>query len=44
MKPYIAFALAHPLFDPVEDIDPEGHFFWYNRKIFVGLTCNIGME
>jgi hypothetical protein len=36
-------ALAAPVFDPVRQIDRR--FFWYpERKLSAGLTCNIGME
>lgn len=36
-------ALASPVFDPVRQIN--GRFFWFaERKIRAGLTCNIGME
>jgi hypothetical protein len=36
-------ALAAPVFDPMKQITNE--FFWYpERLISAGLTCNIGME
>ena len=38
-----AIALAHPVFDPASQIDRR--FFWFpERLISAGLTCNIGME
>ncbi len=43
MKRQIETALAHPAFDPERQID--GRFFWWaERAISVGLTCNIGLE
>jgi hypothetical protein len=43
MNRHIEIALAHPVFDPERQID--GRFFWFDdRNISVGLTCNIGME
>jgi hypothetical protein len=39
----VQIALAAPVFDPERQIDQR--FFWYpERKISAGLTCNIGME
>jgi hypothetical protein len=43
MNSHIAYALAHPVFDPETQITP-GHFWIEERNISVGLTCNIGME
>ena len=38
-----AIALAAPVFDPETQIDRR--FFWFpDRLISAGLTCNIGME
>ena len=40
---YVEMALAAPVFDPERQIDTR--FFWYpERTISAGLTCNIGME
>lgn len=39
----VAFALAHPVFDPETQI-VAGHFWWGARRISAGLTVNIGME
>lgn len=36
-------ALAAPAFDPVRQIDRR-FFWWPERKLSAGLTCNIGME
>ena len=39
----VAIALADPVFDPERQITSK--FFWYpERHISAGLTCNIGME
>jgi hypothetical protein len=38
-----AFALAHPVFDPVTQI-VAGHRWLPNRLMSVLLTVNIGME
>lgn len=39
----IETALSAPVFDPERQIDTR--FFWFpERKISAGLTCNIGME
>jgi hypothetical protein len=43
MNPHVQFALLHPVFDPMTQI-VGGHFWFYNRRIHAGLTCNIGME
>jgi hypothetical protein len=43
MSPHVEIALAHPVFDPVRQINES--FFWRPEpRITVGLTCNIGME
>jgi len=43
MTPQVDVALAAPVFDPERQI--TGKFFWYpERYISAGLTCNIGME
>lgn len=42
MKNQIAFALAHPVFDPERQIT-QGHF-WRSGRLSFGLTVNIGME
>lgn len=43
MHPQVNIALAAPVFDPEHQI--VGKFFWYpERLISAGLTCNIGME
>ena len=39
----IEYALAHPVFDPETQITPD-HFWFAERNLSVGLTCNIGME
>lgn len=42
-KLHKAVALASPIFDPATQIDSR--FFWFpERLISAGLTCNIGME
>lgn len=38
-----AFALAHPVFDPVKQIT-RGHFWMEFGKVSAGLTVNLGME
>jgi hypothetical protein len=44
MHTHIAFALAHPVFDPETQIVP-GHFWWVDPgKLSACLTVNIGME
>lgn len=36
-------ALSRPIFDPQTQID--GRYFWFpERLLSAGLTCNIGME
>lgn len=42
MRSQIAFALAHPVFDPMTQIE-RGHF-WRLGALSLGLTCNIGMS
>jgi hypothetical protein len=43
MKQQVEIALAAPVFDPERQITTK--FFWYpERYISAGLTCNIGME
>ena len=43
MTPQVEIALAAPVFDPKRQITFK--FFWYpERTISAGLTCNIGME
>jgi len=42
MKSQIAFALAHPVYDPERDMIP-GHW-WQAGKLSYCLTVNIGME
>jgi hypothetical protein len=44
MKPFVAYALQHPVFNPLTDINHIGHFWRYKPFIHAGLTCNIGME
>jgi len=39
----IAYALAHPVFDPLKQIT-AGHFWLVDKQISAGLTVNIGME
>jgi len=39
----IAYALAHPVFDPERQITP-GHFWRVSGDISAGLTVNIGQE
>jgi hypothetical protein len=43
MKSQIAFALAHPVFDPERQI-VSGHFWRPDRHTAAGLTVNIGLE
>lgn len=40
---HIAYALAHPVFDPDTQIVRQ-HSWWAERLISALLTCNIGME
>jgi hypothetical protein len=43
MHPQVNVALAAPVFDPERQITQQ--FFWFpERLISAGLTCNIGME
>lgn len=37
------YALAHPVFDPEEQIT-KGHFWLPELRVSAGLTVNIGME
>ena len=39
----VAFALAHPVFDPEKQI-VRSHGWWVDRSITAMLTVNIGME
>ncbi|MGB1214630.1 MAG: hypothetical protein ACPG4X_14795 [Pikeienuella sp.] len=43
MNTHIAFALAHPVFDPERQIVND-HFWYPERLVSAGLTVNIGME
>ena len=43
MKSQIAFALAHPVFDPTTQI-VRGHYWIAGDSVSAGLTVNIGME
>lgn len=41
---HVAYALAHPIFDPDRDM-ARGGFHWSPERLFyAGLTANIGME
>jgi hypothetical protein len=42
MRSQIAFALAHPVFDPDTQV-VRGHF-WRAGNLSFGLTANIGIE
>jgi hypothetical protein len=42
MMPHVAYALAHPVFDPMTQIT-RGHS-WLVRPFSFCLTVNIGME
>jgi hypothetical protein len=42
MIPQVAFALAHPVYDPLTQIVP-GHY-WRTKHFGHCLTVNIGME
>jgi hypothetical protein len=42
MRSQIAFALAHPVFDPEKQI-VVGHFWRAADDISAGLTVNIGL-
>lgn len=44
MRSQIAFALAHPVYDPMTQIVP-GHYWWVTPgRLSACLTVNIGME
>lgn len=43
MNPHIAFALAHPVYDPERQILPP-HSWWAERLVSACLTVNIGQE
>lgn len=43
MNSHVAFALAHPVFDPETQII-AGHWWLAERLISACLTVNIGME
>jgi len=43
MHRQVAYALAHPVFDPERQI-VRGHFWQPESHILAGLTVNIGME
>lgn len=43
MKSQIAFALNHPVFDPMTQII-QGHYWWADRDVSACLTVDIGME
>ena len=43
MNTHAAFALAHPVFDPMRQIIP-GHYWAEERGVSACLTVNIGME
>lgn len=43
MHRQVAYALAHPVFDPLTQI-VKGHFWMAERLISAGVTVNIGME
>lgn len=42
-NPHARFALAHPVFDPQEQII-HGHYWRAERDVTACLTVNIGME
>ena len=42
MNPHAAYALAHPVFDPMTQITRA--YFWRDGRLSLGLTVNIGME
>jgi hypothetical protein len=42
-SPHVEYALRNPVYNPMTQIT-GGHFWFHNRHIYVGLTCNIGME
>ena len=43
MRSQIEFALAHPVFDPRQQI-VQGHYWRADRDVSAALTVNIGME
>ena len=43
MDRHTLYALAHPVFDPVEQIT-AGHRWMIRRDVSAMLTVNIGME
>jgi hypothetical protein len=43
MKSQIAYALAHPVYDPDKEIT-RGHYWVATDHISACLTANIGME
>jgi hypothetical protein len=43
MRSQIAFALAHPVYDPRWQIVP-GHYWWAQPDVSACLTVNIGEE
>ena len=43
MSPHVAFALAHPVYDPEKHI-LKGHYFRASEDISACLTVNIGQE
>jgi hypothetical protein len=43
MRQYVETALAAPIFDPEKQVNAK-FFWWADRHISAGLTCNIGME
>jgi hypothetical protein len=43
MNAHVAFALAHPVFDPERQI-VVGHYWRVDRDVSACLTVNIGME
>jgi hypothetical protein len=43
MNRQVEVALANPVFDPERQII-KTHFWWPERLVSAGLTCNIGTE
>ena len=43
MNEHQTIALSAPVFDPERQITSR-FFWWAEREISVGLTCNIGLE
>jgi hypothetical protein len=43
MNKHVEIALSAPVFDPDTQID-QRFFWWAERHVSVGLTCNIGLE